>query len=303
MARTRGAAPSDVRSSALWGTGSRGGDHRPRRGRGLLVATIATFSLVLPITAGADDSDDRASTATYVAPAVYQAAEKDPLGKIHVIIQSSNGSEQAKDALKDAEHAVEDAVREADEATAEEQKAAAEEEKAAAEATKAANESAAASANARRAAKKAKAAAEREAARAAREAERRLARHQAAQERRARAAERRRTTREAAARYGSPELARLLDKLKLVDAVSVEMPASWVYLLEREQGLTITLDSPVKATALSAAQLWPHQAGVTAYWGSALNPGPKPPAIAIVDSGIERGVVGFGLAGSLVVHR
>ena len=65
----------------------------------------------------------------------------------------------------------------------------------------------------------------------------------------------------------------------------------------------MTLDAPVKASALSANQLWPYQDGASAYWGSDLNPGPKPPAIAIVDSGIERGVVGFGVAGSRIVRR
>jgi chemotaxis protein histidine kinase CheA len=303
LAPTDGGASSDVRSSALWGTGGRDGDHRARRGRGILVAAVASLSLVLPISAGADDSDDSTSTATYIAPAVYQAAARDPHARIQVIIQSAEGTDEAKEAFKDAEEAVQETVEEAEEAAKEQQKAAAEEQDAASDAATAAHESADASAKVARAARKARSAAEREAARAAREAARLAARHKAAQDRRALAEERARTRREAAARYGSPKLAKLMEKLKLVGAVSAEMPASWVYLLERERGLTVTLDSPVEATAFSAAQLWPHQAGVTPYWGSALNPGPKPPAIAIVDSGIDRGVVGFGVAGSRVVHR
>jgi serine protease AprX len=308
MARTHGGASGDVRSSALWGTGNRGGDHRAnalwgRRGRGVAVLTLASLSLVLPFSAGADDTNSPAAAKTYVAPAVYQAAEKDPRGKIHVIIQSSGGASAAEDSFKDAEHAVEEVEKQADEAAKDLQEASKQEQEAAEDATKASEKAADAAARAARADSKAAEHAKREAEKAARKAEMAAARAEQARQRRAQAEQQASQLRDEAGRYGSSRLGELNDKLKLVGAVSVEMPAGWVHKLERIPGLTVTLDAEVVASELSAKQLWPYQNGSTAYWGTLTNPAPKPPTIAIVDSGIERGVVGFGLAGSRVVHR
>jgi serine protease AprX len=305
MARTRGGTTGDVRSSALWGTGSRGGDHRSRAGRGrgagILVAALASLCLVLPLAAGADDGK-RPAGPTYVAPAVYQAARNNPDGVIQVIIQSASTS-QASDAVKDAEKTADDIQHDATEATKTEQQAAAAETHAVEDAQKAVAESDAAAAKARRADKKAKAAAEREAEKAAAKAERLLARAAEAQQAHTAAADTARRRNADASRIGRRKLTKLADKLKLIGAVSVEIPAGWVELLGRTPGLVVTLDAPVKASALSATQLWPYQDGSSSYWGSTLNPGPKAPAIAIVDSGIARGVVGFGVNGSRIVKR
>ena len=308
MGRNHGGAAGESRSSALWGTGSRGGDHRSgtprgRRGRGILVTAVAAVSLVLPFSAGADDKTPAATAATYVAPAVYQAASKDPRGTIQVIIQSAGGAKGAEHSFKDAEKAVESVEKDADEAVKVAEDAAKTEQDALADAGKAAGEARVASAKASRADKKAAASAGREAERAARRAESAAARAEQARRNAQQAAEQARRRRGAADRLGSSKLGKLRDELRLVGAVSVQMPAGWVHELARLPGLTVTLDAPVEATALSASQLWPYQNGASAYWGSALNPGPKPPAIAIVDSGIERGVVGFGVAGSRIVDR
>jgi serine protease AprX len=310
MARTHGGASGDVRSSALWGTGNRGGDHRSnalwgRRGRGVAVLTLASLSLVLPLSAVADDTNSPATAKTYIAPAVYQAAEKDPRGNIHVIIQSSGGASAAANSFKDAEEAVADVEKQVDEATKDVQEASKTEQAAVVDAAKANQEATDASAKAKRASTKAAAKAMREADRAAREAEKAAAWAEQARQLRVQAEDGARQRSAEADRLGSSRLGRLKDQLKLVGAVSVEMPAGWVHMLERTPGLTVTLDGEVKATALalSAKQLWAHQNGASAAWGTLANPAPKPPTIAIVDSGIERGVVGFGLLGSRVVHR
>jgi serine protease AprX len=308
MARTHGGASGDVRSSALWGTGNRGGDHRSnalwgRRGRGVAVLTLASLSLVLPFSAGADDNNSPATAKTYIAPAVYQAAGKDPRKTIHVIIQNAGGTDAAEESFKDAEDAVEAVEKEADAAEQDAQQASAEQQQATEEAQKAGVEADQASAKARKAAKKVAAKLAREAERAARQAEQAEKRAELAKQRASEKAQRAQERAAERDRRGSSKLGELLDKLKLVGAVSAEIPAGWVYELERLPGLTVTLDAEVKTSALSAKQLWPYQNGAVAYWGTATNPGPKPPAIAIVDSGIEKGVIGFGVGGSRVIDR
>ena len=93
-------ACGDVRSSALWGTGNRGGDHRSnaqwgKRGRGAVAAAITALALAAPFGAGAAPP-----SGSYVAPGVLQAAEKNPNGKIRVIIQSAAGKSRARDAAR-----------------------------------------------------------------------------------------------------------------------------------------------------------------------------------------------------------
>ena len=86
------------RSSALWGTGNRGGEHRSkgpalgRRGVGVVVATAV--ALALPLSAGA--GDDKPS---YVAPGVLQAADKAKGHKLDVVIQAEPGVELSKKAI------------------------------------------------------------------------------------------------------------------------------------------------------------------------------------------------------------
>jgi serine protease AprX len=91
-------------------------------------------------------------------------------------------------------------------------------------------------------------------------------------------------------------------ELSLINAVAVEMKAKHVLRLAEHLGLTVTMDAPVKATSYSSGQLWPYTHGVSKLWGTALSPAPKAPTIAIVDSGIEKGLVSFG-DGSRIVQR
>src|SRR5262245_42714633 len=176
MAGTRGGSKGDVRSSALWGTGNRGGgDHKSRaRGAAAIAAALSAVFLAVPLAAGADDGK-RSTQPTYVAPGVYQAAKNDPDGLVQVIIQSASTG-KATDAVKDAEKTAADINDEAADATKAEQQAAAAETKAVAEARDAASDADEATARARRADRKSKTAADRAAEKAAAKAARLLAR-------------------------------------------------------------------------------------------------------------------------------
>ena len=121
MSRSDGGAPGD-RSSALWGTGGKGGEGRSnalwgsggrggegrssalwgRRGRGPLLATVAALALVVPMSAVADGGDSRGdrSDRTYVAPGLLEGAERSPEKKLKVIISAEKGSAVAKLAFR-----------------------------------------------------------------------------------------------------------------------------------------------------------------------------------------------------------
>ncbi|HXH36982.1 MAG TPA: S8 family serine peptidase [Plantibacter sp.] len=77
-------------------------------------------------------------------------------------------------------------------------------------------------------------------------------------------------------------LGKLQQRLGLIDGVAVELRAREIDKLGRMSGLVITENAPIQAQALSSSQLWPYENGVTKLWN-----GPKAPAIAIVDSGID----------------
>src|SRR3954447_13417364 len=87
------------RGSALWGTGSRGGDRSSvlwgKGGRGILVSCVAAFALATPMAALADSGKGSSGTSgaiasSYIAPSLLNAT-----GKVDVIIQSSAGTSDA----------------------------------------------------------------------------------------------------------------------------------------------------------------------------------------------------------------
>src|SRR5919199_2018433 len=83
-------------------------------------------------------------------------------------------------------------------------------------------------------------------------------------------------------------LGRLNRKLKLVDAVSVTLPASRVEKLRKIPGLTVTPDAPMKTDGwIYSTQLWPYESYAALLWGLPLSPAPPAPTIAVVDSGIQ----------------
>jgi serine protease AprX len=103
----------DLRSSALWGTGGRGGDSRSsalwgKGGRGSILAVVAAFALAAPLAAtaapsdrgGNGDSGKGASDATWVSPDLRDAAKQRPNERIRVIVQSTGGSLDAQTKVK-----------------------------------------------------------------------------------------------------------------------------------------------------------------------------------------------------------
>src|SRR5215210_457242 len=111
MARRAFEAPSGTRSSALWGTGNRGGESRSnalwgKGGRGRLLMTITVVALAAPIAAVADSGSSKdakkASPSTFVAPSLLAKAESSPNELVKVIIQSVDGDSSAAGAFKQA---------------------------------------------------------------------------------------------------------------------------------------------------------------------------------------------------------
>jgi serine protease AprX len=112
MSRKDFEAPSGSRSSALWGTGNRGGESRSnalwgKGGRGRLLMTIALVALAAPIAAVADSGNSRSSRTTaaptYIAPSLLAKAQSSPRELVKVIIQSTYGDSKAAAAFKDAD--------------------------------------------------------------------------------------------------------------------------------------------------------------------------------------------------------
>jgi serine protease AprX len=126
--------PSDVRKSALWGTGNRGGEHRSsalwgRGGRGAVTALVAAFVLLAPLAAfaGGGNSgkgngggnggpsgapgwqkkyggavDNNIAGSTFVQNSLWQQAKQHGNDTIHVIIQSVDGVGAAQNAFAGA---------------------------------------------------------------------------------------------------------------------------------------------------------------------------------------------------------
>jgi serine protease AprX len=89
-----------VRGNALWGNGSRGDSRKNalwgsggRDGRRLAMTALAALTLVVPLSAGADNGGP--SNGTFISPGLLDKGSKDPGRKIHVIIQSVDGASEA----------------------------------------------------------------------------------------------------------------------------------------------------------------------------------------------------------------
>jgi serine protease AprX len=98
----------EQRSSALWGTGNRGGDSRSnalwgKGGRGLVTVLCAVLVVAAPLAAGAGKNDK----STYVDPVLLAKADSTPNALVNVIIQSTGPRSGADDAV-DAFHDVQD---------------------------------------------------------------------------------------------------------------------------------------------------------------------------------------------------
>ncbi len=100
-----------VRSNALWGSGSRGESRKNalwgsggRDGRRFAMAALVALTLVVPLSAGADNGSDGKGkdgkgNGTYISPGLLENAGKNPNQKLHVIIQSTGGASGAADSV------------------------------------------------------------------------------------------------------------------------------------------------------------------------------------------------------------
>jgi serine protease AprX len=89
-------------------------------------------------------------------------------------------------------------------------------------------------------------------------------------------------------------------RLGAVNGASAGLTGSQLIVLAHTNGIgAISLDRPVQLTALSSTQQWPAAAKMQQTWTTS---GPTPPAIAIVDSGIEANRADFG-NGSRVIAQ
>ena len=90
-----------VRGNALWGNGSRGDSRKNalwgsggRDGRRLAMTALAALTLVVPLSAGADNGGG--GNGSFISPGLLDKGSKDPGKKIHVIIQSADGASEAE---------------------------------------------------------------------------------------------------------------------------------------------------------------------------------------------------------------
>ncbi len=95
-----------VRSNALWGSGSRGDSRKNalwgsggRSGRRFATAALAALTLVVPLSAGADNGGESQGQGTFISPGLLEKANTDPGKKIHVIVQSKDGTSGALDSV------------------------------------------------------------------------------------------------------------------------------------------------------------------------------------------------------------
>jgi len=107
MSRDNGGTQSEVRSSALWGTGNRGGDSRAnalwgKGGRGFIAILTVLFVTAIPLAGGATTTKP-ATAPTYVDPVLLAKAENQPNSLTKMIIQSSDGVFDASDAFQIAD--------------------------------------------------------------------------------------------------------------------------------------------------------------------------------------------------------
>jgi serine protease AprX len=96
-------------------------------------------------------------------------------------------------------------------------------------------------------------------------------------------------------RKGKDDAERINRKLRFVGSLAVELKAKKMFFLARIPGLTVTYDARVKLSGYTSKQLWTTASGVKPLWDGLPTAGQKMPAIAIVDSGIDKNRVDFDM--------
>ncbi len=86
-----------------------------------------------------------------------------------------------------------------------------------------------------------------------------------------------------------------LKKLGAVPAVAVQLTAADITRLSLQPGLlSITEDAPMASAGYSNPQRWPAASGLAKLWSDVEKVGAKPPAIAVVDTGVDASRADFG---------
>ena len=261
MSRKTGGNCGDVRQSALWGSGNRGGEFRSnalwgKGGRGSIVALVGV--LVLSLAAGAASAR---STAPQPAPSVTATVVEAGL----LERAKANPKQrfrvivQSAAGAKAAETAFTTVEKQDDQQLVQDETQAD---------------------KAERAANQAASGGKSKAVQARYKAER----------------ERWKSEKEAAKQLRRTAKGQLDDRFDFIGGVSLEMSGRRLERLARVSGLVITEDVEVVFLSsgsgynYSSKQLWAHESGVSAFWYGTPR---QMPAIAIVDSGIDKNLPDF----------
>jgi serine protease AprX len=108
MSRDSNGMKSDVRSSALWGTGNRGGDSRAnalwgKGGRGFIVCLLVLLATAVPLASAGKRHKAPPPPPTYIDPYLLAKAEAQPNAMVPIIIQSARSSQTATKAFDSAD--------------------------------------------------------------------------------------------------------------------------------------------------------------------------------------------------------
>ena len=268
MSRDTSGNPGDVRKSALWGSGNRGGEHRSntlwgKGGRGVIVTLV--LGLMLSLSAGAASVSRAVAAgsplpATYVEPGLLERAQANPQERFKLIVQSSVGADTAQGSFAAAESEDDQALR-----------------------TEEANASTAEQA-ANKAESRAKKKQDRDRARQLRDQLRQVQNQ--------------------LKRLRGDLRGEMDDKYEFIKGVSVEMSGRRLLRLARKPGLTITEDVAVRlADHGDEADIWAAASGILPLRGHSGYSVPNAPAIAIVDSGIDRNRADFGNGARVIENK
>jgi serine protease AprX len=256
MARNTGGTRGDVRKSALWGSGNRGGEFRTNAlwGKGGKGTIVLLVMLVLPLLSVAASAKSGSNIPAGTGPTYVEP------GLLERALANPHEMfhviVQSNVSAQSAENTFE-AVEKADEDAleAEEDQAERAEKKANADESKA-----------KRRADRDRFRAERARWRAQRDLLRGL----------------------------QKQLEGDLDEsFDFIKGVSLEIAGRRLARLAQKPGLTITEDVPVKLSSTDS-HVWPAASGILPLLGTFSKPAPNAPAIAIVDSGIQRDRADFG---------
>jgi serine protease AprX len=110
MSRDNGGTHSETRSSALWGTGNRGGDSRAnalwgKGGRGFAAILTVLFVTAIPLAGAGKANKQQPPATTYVDPVLLAKAHMTPNALTKMIIQSSKSESDARIAFQDVSKA------------------------------------------------------------------------------------------------------------------------------------------------------------------------------------------------------